>query len=39
MRTWMDPSMTVVASLADAELGTGIYFPDFKKKKDKKKSP
>ena len=39
MKTWQNPTMTVVASLADAELGPGIDKIDFKKKKDKKTSP
>ena len=39
MKTWQDPSMTVVASLVNAEFGTGIDKIDFKKKKDKKTSP
>lgn len=34
MHAWTEPTMTVIASIADAELGTGTIFMDFKKKKD-----
>ena len=37
MRTWQDPTMTVVASLADAEFSFDGGTLDFKFKKEDKK--